>query len=72
MILDQGIAERCRFVHERGVQIFAAKCHLWLCERGLEGGQLQEPLCPTRLRYDLAMHLKDFVEGEVPHYASRL
>jgi hypothetical protein len=24
MVLDEGIAERCRFVHERGVQIFAA------------------------------------------------
>jgi hypothetical protein len=30
------------------------------------------PSAPTRLRHDLAMHLKHFAEGEVPHYASRL
>lgn len=30
MILDQGIAEHCRFVHERGVQLFTAKGHLRL------------------------------------------
>jgi hypothetical protein len=30
MILDQGIAERCRFVHERRVQISAPKSHLRL------------------------------------------
>jgi hypothetical protein len=30
MVLDEGIAERCRFVHERGVQLFAAKGHLRL------------------------------------------
>src|SRR5262249_13258935 len=35
MILDQGIAERYRFVHERGIQLFAAKSHLWLRESGL-------------------------------------
>ena len=33
---------------------------------------MHEPFCSTRLRHDLAMHLKDFVEGEVSHYASRL
>ena len=34
MILDQGIAKRCRFVHKCGVQIFAPKGHLRLRERG--------------------------------------
>jgi len=34
MILDQGIAERCRFVRKRGVQIFAPKGHLRLRENG--------------------------------------
>ena len=35
MILDQGIAEHCRFVHERRIQLFAAKGHLRLRESGL-------------------------------------
>src|SRR5262245_61403747 len=72
MVLDEGIAERRRFVHERGVQIFAPKGHLWLRERRLQGGQMHKPFCPTRLRHNLAMYLQDFAKGEVPHYANRL